>query len=286
MSACSGSCIGGPVMDKRRYAPVRDFLAIDSYAGAEDFEVEAYPAEKLNKALDSQALRKVQFGNAAIEEVLAKIGKTKPEHELNCGSCGYNTCREKARAVLEGKANLTMCLPYLIGRAESFSDNIIKNTPNAIIVLNESLEVQQINAAACKLLNINPSDILGDQVVRILDPMPFIEVSQEERSLYNKRIYLADYQKYVEQSIIFDKSYRIVICIMRDVTEETSQREAKEEFNRRTVEITDKVIEKQMMAVQEIASLLGETTAETKIALTKLKESLTAAPGVSARGDE
>ena len=45
--------------------------------------------------------------------------------------------------------------------------------------------------------------------------------------------------------------------------------------SRSTIEITDKVIEKQMRAVQEIASLLGETTAETKIALTKLKESLT-----------
>jgi uncharacterized Fe-S cluster-containing protein len=65
---------------------------------------------------------------------------------------------------------------------------------------------------------------------------------------------------------------------MRDVTEETRQRADKEEFNRKTVEITDKVIEKQMMAVQEIASLLGESTAETKIALTKLKESLTVGP--------
>jgi hypothetical protein len=61
---------------------------------------------------------------------------------------------------------------------------------------------------------------------------------------------------------------------MRDVTEETKQTEKKYEFSRNTIEITDKVIEKQMRVVQEIASLLGETTAETKVALTKLKESL------------
>ena len=56
-------------------------------------------------------------------------------------------------------------------------------------------------------------------------------------------------------------------------SEETSKLQ-KEDLSRQTIEVTDKVIEKQMRAVQEIASLLGETTAETKIALTKLKESL------------
>jgi sensor histidine kinase regulating citrate/malate metabolism len=167
-----------------------------------------------------------------------------------------------------------MCLPYLKERAESFSDNIITNTPNGIIVLNETMEVQQINAAACRLLNISPHDILGDQVIRLLDPVPFIEVCRQEKNVYNQRVYLADYEKYIDQTIIYDKNYHIIIGIMRDVTGEAARKAAKEDFNRKAVEITDKVIEKQMRAVQEIASLLGETTAETKVALTKLKESL------------
>jgi iron only hydrogenase large subunit-like protein/uncharacterized Fe-S cluster-containing protein len=276
MSACAGSCIGGPVMNKSRAAPVRDYIRVSRYAGAEDFELSAsYTENDLKKSMNPLTPRRVHLGDDAIKEVLQKMGKTRPEHELNCGSCGYNTCRDKARAVLEGKATLTMCLPYLKEKAESFSDDIIKNTPNAIIVLNENLEVQQINTAACRLLNIrDPHNILGDQVVRILDPLPFFEVSQRGENIYNKRSYLADYQKAVDQSIIYDKSYHIVICIMRDVTEESARREAKKAFNQKAIEITDKVIEKQMRAVQEIASLLGETTAETKIALTKLKESL------------
>ena len=61
---------------------------------------------------------------------------------------------------------------------------------------------------------------------------------------------------------------------MRDVTEEEDQRAQKESISRQTVEITDKVVEKQMRIVQEIASLLGETAAETKIAVSKLKESI------------
>jgi iron only hydrogenase large subunit-like protein/uncharacterized Fe-S cluster-containing protein len=273
MSACAGSCIGGPAMERRRL-PVWDYMAVRSCTGDKDFETGEFPPENLRKTFKGLMPRQVHFGKNAVDEVLRRMGKTRPEQELNCGTCGYNTCREKAQAVLEGKANLTMCLPYLIEKAQSFSDDIIKNTPNGIIVLNENLEVQQINEAACRLLNIVPENILGDQVVRILDPGPFIEACRQERNHYNKGVFLADYGKYVDQTILYDRSYRIVICIMRDVTEEISRRETKEVFSRKAMEITDRVIEKQMRTVQEIASLLGETTAETKIALTKLKESL------------
>jgi uncharacterized Fe-S cluster-containing protein len=274
MSACSGSCSMGPAMSKNWEHPVRNYIAIDSAAGTRDFPVFDYGGGQLLRKFESLAPRKFHFGSEAIEEVLRRTGKTKAEHELNCGSCGYDTCRDKARAVLEGKATLTMCLPYLKEKAESFSDSIIKNTPNAIVVLNENFEVQQINASACKLFNVSPPNILGDQVVRIMDPLPFIETKEKGTSSYNKRVYLADYQKHVDQTILYDKSYRIIISIMRDITEEETQKEEKENANRKTIEVADRVIEKQMRTVQEIASLLGETTAETKIALTKLKESL------------
>ena len=141
--------------------------------------------------------------------------------------------------------------------------------------MNEAFEVQQINASACELMNItDQGNILGDQVVRVLDPIVFFEVMDKGEDIYNRPVYLAEYKKYVEQTVIYDKGFHIIICIMRDVTQEQKQRAEKEELSRTTMEITDKVIEKQMRAVQEIASLLGETTAETKVALTKLKESL------------
>ncbi|MDR0452151.1 MAG: 4Fe-4S dicluster domain-containing protein [Treponema sp.] len=274
MSACSGSCSMGPAMSKNWEHPVRNYIAINGAAGTGDFPVFDYSGEHLLRKFESLAPRKFHFGNEAIEEVLKKTGKTKAEHELNCGSCGYDSCRDKAQAVLEGKATLTMCLPYLKEKAETFSDNIIKNTPNAVVVLNENYEVQQINAAACRLFNVNPSNILGDQVVRIMDPLPFIEAKEKLSANYNKHVYLADYRRHVEQTIIYDKSYHIIISIMRDITEEETRKEAKENTNRKTIEVADRVIEKQMRTVQEIASLLGDTAAETKIALTKLKESL------------
>ena len=78
----------------------------------------------------------------------------------------------------------------------------------------------------------------------------------------------------MEQTIVHAKDSRLLIAIMRDVTDEQYERERKESISRQTVEVADKVVDKQMRIVQEIASLLGETAAETKIALAKLKESI------------
>ena len=275
MSACAGSCIGGPVMEKYKRAPVADYMAVSGYAGDKDFAVDQPDSLSIRKTFEPIAPRSIMPSEAEIREVLRKMGKTKPSDELNCGTCGYNTCREKAIAVCNGKAEISMCLPYLKDKAESFSDCIVSNTPNGIIVVNEALEVQQINDAARKIMNIRAaSDILGDQVIRILDPTPFVKVLESKRALRDQKTYLAEYDRYVEQSIIYDTTFHMLLCIMRDVTEEENEKEKKESIRTQTVEIADKVVDKQMRIVQEIASLLGETAAETKIALTKLKESI------------
>ncbi len=275
MSACSGSCVGGPVMEKFHRSPVKDYKAVSDFAGNEDFSVNQPDRLGLKKVFTVIEKKLQTPTEQEINSILREMGKFKPSDELNCGSCGYNTCREKAVAILQGKAEISMCLPYLKDKAENFSDTIIKNTPNGLIALNESLEVQQINAAALKMMNLNSArDILGDLVVRILDPKPFIQVLETGRNIKNMRTYLAEYEKYVELSVIYDRDYKLIVCIMRDISEEEKVREKKENISRHTVEIADKVVDKQMRIVQEIASLLGETAAETKIALTKLKETI------------
>ncbi|MCL2589022.1 MAG: PAS domain-containing protein, partial [Oscillospiraceae bacterium] len=197
------------------------------------------------------------------------------EDELNCGSCGYNTCQEKAAAIVKGKADVSMCLPYLMERAKSFSDTIINNSPNGILLLTETLEVQQMNAAACEITNVtHPQDVLGHHVSCIMDPALFWRVVDTRRNITEERVYLAEYDRYIMLNVIYDNSYNVVIGIMRDVTVIEKNKAGQKELNRKTMEVTDKVIEKQMRTVQEIASLLGETTAETMVALTKLKETL------------
>ena len=276
MSACVGSCVGGPVMEKYHHSSsVKDFIAVSGYAGTKDFEVSQPKAVELKKNFGYIEQRSQMPTDMEIMNVLRQMGKFKPSQELNCGSCGYNTCREKAIAILQGKAEISMCLPFLKDKAESFSDAIVKNTPNGLIVLNEQLEVQQINDAARKMMNIrSANDIVGDQVVRILDPVVFMNVLRDKRSVRNERVYLAEYRRYVEQSVIYDQESRLLICIMRDITDEQDERDKKEKISRQTIEVADKVVDKQMRIVQEIASLLGETAAETKIALAKLKESI------------
>jgi uncharacterized Fe-S cluster-containing protein len=275
MSACSGSCVGGPVMEKFHRSPVKDYMAVSDFAGKNDFKVEQPDSLELKKTFTVIEKKLQDPTDDEINEVLRRMGKFKPSDELNCGSCGYNTCREKAVAIIQGKAEISMCLPYLKDKAESFSDTIVKNTPNGLMVLNEALEVQQINGAALKIINLRRAeDIMGDLVVRVLDPKPFMEVLASGKPIRNQKTFLAEYGRYVEQTILYDKEYRLIICIMRDITDEEDIREKKEEISRRTVEIADKVVDKQMRIVQDIASLLGETAAETKIALTKLKETI------------
>ena len=275
MSACSGSCIGGPVMEKQHKSPVKGYIDIAAYAGKEDFDFEMPSPEKLLKPMPAIRQEAPMPSEQEIFAVLRQMGKTKPELELNCGSCGYNTCREKAIAVCQGKAEISMCLPFLMERAENFSDYIINNTPNGILVVNENFEVQQINKSAMKIMNISKeSDVLGEPVIRILDPKVFVDVSSSGKNVYDQRVYLAEYKRYVDQTILYDKDFHITICMMKDVTDEEELRAKKESMRTQTVEIADKVVDKQMRIVQEIASLLGETAAETKIALTKLKESI------------
>lgn len=262
-------------MEKFHRSPIKDYLAVAHFAKDKDFEVVQPEEIEMQKNFTAIEKKLQPPTESEIREILRQMGKMKPSDELNCGSCGYDSCREKAIAIYQGKAEISMCLPYLKDKAESFSDTIVRNTPNGLIVLNEKLEVQQINKAALKIMNLRfASDILGDGVVRIMDTSDFVSVLNTGSRIEGKRVYLAEYDKYVEETIVYDREFRLLICILRDVTEEETQREKKENISRQTVEIADKVVDKQMRIVQEIASLLGETAAETKIALSKLKESI------------
>ena len=275
MNACVGGCVGGPIMEKYSKARIQDYLAVAAFAGNKDFLVDQPDTLELKKGFSSIAHKAMEPSEAEIYAVLRQMGKFRPEQELNCGSCGYNTCREKAIAICQGKAEISMCLPYLKDKAESFSDTIVENTPNGLIVLNEKLEVQQINGAARRMMNIrSASDVMGAHVARILDPEVFVTVLNTRRNILSNRVYLAEYKRYVDFAVMYDYDSRLLIGIMRDVTEEEQAREKKEDISQKTIEVADKVVEKQMRIVQEIASLLGETAAETKIALTKLKESI------------
>lgn len=275
MSACVGSCVGGPVMDKHRGNPVGDYMAIASFAGDRDFPVQQ-PEVYAMKQHYTPVAQEIQVPDETqIRKILEQMGKHKPQDELNCGTCGYNTCREKAIAIFQGKAEISMCLPYLMERAESFSTNIVKHLPSPLLVLNDQLEIQQINSAALRMMGLHTaSDVLGEPLIRVLDPSICEEVLRSGIALFKQRVYLAEYDSYVMETVVPIENGRQLICILYDITEEERIRHRREEIQEQTAEVADQVVAKQMRIVQEIASLLGETAAETKVALAKLKESI------------
>lgn len=275
MNACEGSCIGGPVMHRYHREPITCKTRVDHYGGRSGADFSDRPADDLKKTFSYLGTGEVMPGEAAIEEVLHKLGKFRPEDELNCGTCGYPTCREKAIAVCQGKADLTMCLPFLKAKAESFSGAILDNTPNAILAMDTKLIIQQANEAAARLFGMGSArELMGLPIDTILGPVEYLQAIGGERTGGATRHYLADYDKFVEETIAFDPEYNLVISIIKDITEETRREKRLDEERRRTAELADRVIEKQMRVAQEIASLLGETTAETKIALTRLKDTI------------
>ena len=274
MSACAGSCIDGPIMQKYINSPVRHMCSVLKNVGKEDFDVPQPDKELLKKEHNAPAVTRPRPSEAEIREILAKIGKPRKEDDLDCGSCGYNSCREKAIAIYRGNAD-SVCLPYLRTKTESLSNKVLNNMPSGVILLNEDLEIEQLNRAAIKYLMIDdPSEVIGESVVCVLDTAPFFSVLETGKSIKKLRSYFSEYRRYFEQTIVYDRSSKTLLDIFNDVTEEEEEAIRQKRFSRETAEIADNVIANQMRIVQEIASLLGETTAETKIALTRLKESL------------
>ena len=275
MSACEGSCVNGPCIRDHAERRLKGAMRVDTFAGSGETPYQIDEKPDITATYSFEGGRRMNFGSDAIRDMLYKMGKTSPEKELNCGSCGYPTCRDKAIAILEGKARIEMCLPFLKEKAESFSDTIIHNTPTAILVMDEDLIVQQINPSAVRMFKLRDAkDILHEHVVRILNPQNYQMIVNAALHTQSLKHYLPDYGLYVDETILYDRQYHVVITLIRDVTEHEKLRVQGDELRQQTAEITNKVIDKQMRIVQEIASLLGETTAETQIALNKLKDAM------------
>ncbi len=273
MSSCEGSCVNGPLSNKDK-SVASSYFDINAASGDKDFVEGTIGYHDIEKNYYSISVSEAIPSEEEINKKLIEMGKQEKEKILNCGSCGYNTCREKAIAIIQGKANIDMCLPYLMEKAESFSDNIVSNTPNGIMVLDEGLNIQSLNKAMCKIINVpEASYVIHKNLTTILDPTDYFK-ALEGKIIYCKKLYINEYDKYVENTIIYDRKFHVLLSIMKDITDEELAKQRHDEVLKKSLEITDKVVEKNMRAVQEIASLLGESTAETKVALNTLKETL------------
>lgn len=279
MNSCVGSCLGGPCLNSNcaSFLELKDRL--DNYVKVTPSN--SKPGVEFDSRINvSKYFRDKSWAykippETTIREILNKIGKFSKEKELNCGACGYSNCREKAIAVYNKKADINMCLPYMRESAESISNLIINSTPNAIFALNEDLTIKELNFSARKMFSFEgPEIIVGRNIFDVIK-CPDIELVRKTREgIFNKKYHYVENDIIAEQSILYVEEQQMIFIFMKDITEDEKKQQQMYAVRCETVEIAQKVIDKQMRVAQQIASLLGETTAETKVALTKLKKSI------------
>lgn len=264
MSACRGSCLGGPAAFCREITLAERRASLVTVQ-----EGRVHAALPLRTHFIPQPSSRRGPSDTAVADVLYLLGKADPANEYNCGACGYHTCREKAIAVVNGRAELEMCLPYMRTKAESLSHLILASTPNAVILVDRELQIQQWNAAAERLFGIPEAQALHKNIADFLPALDYAALFADAVSIPGKKIsVIPGVVTLFTASLV--KGGELAMGIYTDITRLEEQGQALLKVRQETIERAQEVINKQMRVAQEIASLLGETTAESKVLLLKL----------------
>lgn len=277
LNACDGGCLSGPSVS---HCDHNEWLARSViYRTADRTQVIGTdePCVDINVEWKATPTFHSRYAEFQIQDVLTMMGKTVKSLELDCGACGYETCRQKAIAVLDGKADVALCMPYALAQAQSISNTIIKNSPNGVIVVDKNNMISDINPAALYHLHLDQINPVGMDVTAILQNEEFINIISnptEEDSTQYFRGYYPDLGKTFDHAVMRMKEENYYVIILMDLTVQETKEKVLRDMRASTIEITQQVIDEQMRTVQEIASLLGETTAKSKVALTKLKKAM------------
>lgn len=202
------------------------------------------------------------------------MGKTSKDRIHDCGACGYDTCRLKAIAILEGKADPRICLPDALERALSLSNVVLENTPNGIIVLDEEYNVKEINKGAKRLLRLESINTKYPVLALLPSEELFTIVKEASENPTYFHHYYENYNKIFDHAVVKVANQNLIVIIIMDRTYEIEKERTMMEMRDKTIEVAQKVIDEQMRTVQEIASMLGETTAKSKVALTELQNAI------------
>jgi PAS domain-containing protein len=195
--ACRGGCLGGPYAASADDIYLKRIKLMDYYSYYRQWEqplthkIEK-PSIKADLLYRKYRDRRVDLpvpDEKQLKDILAMSDKFSPEDELNCGACGFDTCREKAVAVYQGKAEPQMCIPFMRKRAESLSNMVLYALSDGVIIVGEDLTIQEINPAAEKIFGCN-SSIIGQKLEQLIDPSEFIRVFKEMTIIKSSICYL------------------------------------------------------------------------------------------------
>lgn len=275
MNACEFACVNGPSGTKYNKAVIKSVEKVRKYTrnrmtdGEDNNEM---PNLDLTFNIDAIKTSKKIPTEDEIKAILAKINKFKKEDELNCQACGFKTCRDKAIAYYNGLSDIYNCVPYMQAVAEKMNEEVIYYSPLGVVTFDNNQNIININKAAKELFDIkNAETNLG----YFRDYLPLDELSIafiNNQNVLEKQCYIQKTNRYVSISLVFVKEHNMSFCLFKDITSDVLFKQQKMENRVKLVDTTNQVIDKQMRVVQEIASLLGEVTAETKVALIHLRD--------------
>lgn len=281
LSACVNGCIGGPSFQREKRGLLHALTAVQNTAldnGIPNYEKDYAPAcqPDLSRPFGTFILRQeTAVPEEEIKKALAQMGKLSPADELNCGACGYNTCREKAIAVSQGKAEISMCVPFMRERQESYSNKIINAMPGLLVTVDYELKVVHINRAAKDLFDpLHKQKLIGASVSDLMDDYALINMISFDKNMSHDQIQLEDRQLYLDRVMTNDRKNQLILCVMKDITREIQEKKRIQKAQTDAAAMADKLMAEQLKIVHQIAGLLGETAADTKVAVEELKRTI------------
>ena len=227
-----------------------------------------------HKSYSDHSIPAVSPTEQHIRDILLKTGKTAPEDELNCGACGYSTCREKAIAVFQGKAELNMCIPYLHEKAESLANLVMETSPNLVLIVDRDMKILEYSAVGQKYFGKSRAEAIQMYLFELIEPTDFEWVYNTHQSIRGKKVSYPEFNLTALLNIVYVEKKDVVLATFIDISEQEKQARKYYEKKLNTIDLAQAVIRKQMTVAQEIAGLLGETAAETKTTLLDLCDSL------------
>lgn len=268
--SCNGGCLAGPCASTKKPELLRVSDALSKVKSRDIIPNE--PATVVEKQYVKKQIEHRNYSYEKISEALKKIGKYSEEDELNCGGCGYNTCRELACALLSGEAEPSMCVSYMRKIAMQKAAAMLRCMPSAIVMVDKDLRIVESNEAFMKMFCSDMYDIFSDRpeglngacIDRIVDFSDiFKETLKTERDIH-KEHYAVKNRLYDISAFSIEKN-ELAGAIITDVTQSEMGRE-------KIAQKAHEVINKNIAIVQEIACLLGEHMVETELLLSTIAQ--------------
>ena len=143
--------------------------------------------------------------------------------------------------------------------------------PNGLLVLDERLSITLVNPALCRMLKLEADGLLGRNAGEVLgDVSDFSRAYAERKEIVGQECLYPQFDLYARKVIFPVPDEQVVAGIFVDLTREWKQQQEFQRLKHQAIQEVHQVVDKQMSVAQEIAGLLGETTAETKVSLRRL----------------